>query len=205
MNTNNNEIIDRLRKYLKDEKLTYRDFTKILGLSFANLSNYLTYKYDIQKIFILLHLKAGINLEWLITGKGKPESDKFSTSKRLGRAIDYTRTEILNAMKSELSHILQFEEPTFEEIKLMNEAEYKVCQYKLTLKAQLDKFINVLEIEIPQKIEFGYFKYPEEVYESYLKVGENDDDVNPHYFLEKATEEAHRIEQLNDYEDYEED
>jgi len=37
MHTNNNEIIDRLRKYLKDEKLTYRDFTKIIGLSFANL------------------------------------------------------------------------------------------------------------------------------------------------------------------------
>jgi len=205
MNTNNNEIADRLKAYLKDKGLTNIVFAERLGISQSTMANYLNNKSDVQKIFILLHLKAGINLEWLITGKGKPESDKFSTSKRLGRAIDYTRTEILNEMKSELSHILQFNEPTFEEIKLMNEAEYKVCQYKLTLKAQLDKFINVLEIEIPQKIEFGYFKYPEEVYESYLKVGENDDYENPHYFLEKATEEAHRIEQLNDYEDYEED
>jgi len=113
MHTNNNEIIARLRKYMEDKELTYRVLAKTLNIPNTTLSSYLNNKSDIQKIFILLHLKAGINLEWLITGKGKPEKTIFDLETKIKIFVTDLRINLENELDKNFKELYNAKMPNF--------------------------------------------------------------------------------------------
>lgn len=148
MSKDTNLIAKRLRDFIDSKNLTLGEFAKILELDYNQFYNSLSGKSDIQKIFILLHTKGNINLEWLITGVGEPEQ----SVKKLNERIEIFKSRLGNSFTKEIENItkdLYSKMPTFDPQNPLDAETY----YKAQTEIEINKKLIYLKEEIPEIVE----------------------------------------------------
>lgn len=154
MTTTNQQIAERLKNYLKDKGYTNKEFAEKLGVSQSTIANYLNNVSDIQKIFVSLHLLAGINLEWLISGEGNPETTQRKLYLQFEETIIDFRESIEEIYDNHFAEFMAAEMPIFNTPDEFNMERYYKAQVEIEfcrlLKSFKYEFINeLLDLTIP--------------------------------------------------------